>query len=60
MLKIYRANNPILSPVPELSWTKQSVFNPGVVYDNGKFRMVFPEMTETGVFSLAMPRVQME
>ena len=52
MLKIYRANNPILSPVPELSWTKQSVFNPGVVYDNGKFRMVFSGNDGNGCIQL--------
>ena len=52
MLKIYIANNPILSPVPELSWTKQSVFNPGVVYDNGKFRMIFSGNDGNGCIQL--------
>ena len=41
MLKIYRDNNPILAPMDDLPWTKQSVFNPGVVYDKDRFRMIF-------------------
>jgi len=41
MLKITREKNPILKPDPDLPWTMHCVFNPGVVYDRGKYRMVF-------------------
>ena len=41
MLKITREKNPILKPEPDLPWTAHCVFNPGVVYDKGKYRMVF-------------------
>lgn len=41
MLKIVRDTNPILTPELGLPWLKYCVFNPGVVYDNGLYRMVF-------------------
>ena len=41
MLRIIRDANPILKPNPDLPWARYSVFNPGVVCDNGKYRMIF-------------------
>lgn len=33
--------NPILAPLADLPWTGIQTRNPGVIYDGGKFRMVF-------------------
>lgn len=40
-MKINRLNNPILTTDPNRDWMSRTVMNPGVVYWNGKFRMVF-------------------
>ncbi|MCR5004171.1 MAG: glycosidase [Bacteroidales bacterium] len=33
--------NPIIAPIPENSWENLVTCNPGVVYDNGKFHMLY-------------------
>lgn len=43
-LERYPANDrpaPVLVPRPEIAWEGGAVFNPGVVYDNGLFRMLY-------------------
>ncbi len=40
---------PVLTPRPEVSWEAKAVFNPGVIYDDGVFRMLYrtyPAITE--------------
>ena len=41
-LKKYEGN-PILSPNPENYWESLVVCNPGVIYDNGVFHMLYRE-----------------
>ena len=42
MLKINRCKiNPIIAPDPNSKWCNSKTFNPGVVYDRGKFHMLF-------------------
>ena len=42
--------NPILSPKPESAWEKYAVCNPGVIYDKGKFTMLYRASGETDVY----------
>lgn len=39
-LKKYE-NNPVIAPVPENDWENLVTCNPGVIYDNGKFYMLY-------------------
>lgn len=34
--------NPILSPCPDNEWESLVTCNPGVIYDNGIFYMLYP------------------
>ncbi len=44
------AGNPILSPKPDSPWEKYAVCNPGVIYDKGKFTMLYRASGETDVY----------
>jgi beta-1,2-mannobiose phosphorylase / 1,2-beta-oligomannan phosphorylase len=53
MLDIKRWDgNPVLQPMPDMPWASEQTRNPGVIYDQGKFRMVFTgacrQMDESG------------
>lgn len=48
-LKKYEGN-PILSPKPGSNWESYAVCNPGVVYDKGKFTMLYRASAETDVY----------
>ncbi len=39
-LKKYE-NNPIVAPIPDNQWENLVTCNPGVIYDNGKFHMLY-------------------
>lgn len=52
MLKIVRADNPVLSPDPDIAWRKALVMNPGVIFDKGKFRMLFTASDGNGCYQL--------
>ncbi len=49
------AQNPIISPRPEFSWEAKATFNPAVIYENGKFHIVYRAMScdDTSVFGYA-------
>ena len=52
MLKITRDKNPILTLNKDVPWMSVKVFNPGVAFDKGKFRMVFTGGGEKGTYCL--------
>ena len=52
MLKIIRDKNPIITLNKDVPWMSTKVFNPGVVYDKGKFRMLFTGGGEKSSFCL--------
>ena len=52
MLKITRDKNPILTLNKDVPWMSTKVFNPGVVYDRSKFRMLFTGGGPNGTYSL--------
>ena len=52
MLKILRADNPILSPSRKHLWRSALVMNPGVVFDGGLFRMLFTASDGKGTYCL--------
>lgn len=47
--------NPIISPRPEFKWEAKATFNPAVVYENGKFHIIYRAMgrDDTSVFGYA-------
>ncbi len=40
--------NPILKPIPEFDWEKQGTFNPAVIYEAGKFHILFRAQAADG------------
>lgn len=44
-LKRY-SGNPVLRPIPEIPWEAKAVFNPGVIYENGKVHLFYRAMSE--------------
>lgn len=44
--------NPVLSPVPGSKWDGYAVCNPGVVYDKGKFYMLYRASGETEIYRI--------
>jgi len=49
------AQNPIISPRPEFAWEAKATFNPAVIYEDGKFHIVYRAMSfdDTSVFGYA-------
>jgi predicted GH43/DUF377 family glycosyl hydrolase len=49
------ARNPIISPRPEFHWEAMATFNPGVIYEDGKFHIIYRAMSfeNTSVFGYA-------
>ena len=47
--------NPIISPRPEFSWEAKATFNPAVIYEDGKFHIIYRAMSfdDTSVFGYA-------
>ena len=52
MLKINRHHRPVLEPSKDYPWARQTVMNPGVVYENGLFRMLFTATDGSGRYCL--------
>ena len=46
-LKRFR-KNPIITPNPKNIWEEKAVFNPGVIYDGGKFHIIYRAMSKRG------------
>lgn len=52
MLQIVREKNPILSPCFDRKWMSSLVMNPGVVFDGGRYRMLFTASGGNGCYQL--------
>ncbi len=50
--------NPIITPAPEIEWESKAIFNPAVVYENGKIHLVYRAQSQDGtsVFGYASTR----
>ena len=50
--------NPIISPIPELTWQSRGTFNPGAIYENGKVHIIYRAMSQdnTSVLGYASAR----
>lgn len=51
-------DNPIITPRPEFAWEAKATFNPAVIYEEGKFHIIYRAMSydDTSVFGYAMSR----
>lgn len=50
------SKNPVLLPIPEHAWEAKGVFNPGVIRDGGKTRVVYRALSngDTSVLGYAL------
>ncbi|HTY39768.1 MAG TPA: hypothetical protein VMC43_01600, partial [Candidatus Paceibacterota bacterium] len=49
------SQNPIITPIPELTWEAKATFNPAAIYEGGRVHIVYRAMSEdnTSVFGYA-------
>ena len=44
--------NPLIKPLPELDWEKRGTFNPAVLYESGKFHILYRAQSSDGTSTI--------